>query len=854
MFFSLLAGLLMAFAFQLLLTNLGVALGLSALGWVISPTTDKTREVRLRKSDPFLSRSSNKNGHLVDQNLTDKNSVDTSSATSDTQSAHDSEDSGNGSVLPVSHLLGIGVTLTLAPVLFATAFLTTTFSGIAEFSTGLIFGLILWAAYLLILIWISSITVSGILDFVLGTATAGIRRLFSTVEQIFSLNESSSNRDEDELQQTIKSLSTTIQQTLSEQQQLPTLLAQQREALLDEICDRTNLTPPQAESVLENIQPQTAIETAGEAATETATETTEEPAAAFAENRQPPALDKMLPNWRDLLRAAVSRIDTSELDIETAWNTFQNFVDDSEAEPFSIVELDAENYLKESPVYALQAETVSEEFTERIYDPEADPTLVEAQIQALKESDFAHWLHQRGDLTADSVDELAEKLTAARSKVLEELAEKTTQPLATNSNTQREESTEAIENAENTEAIEKERELAKAAIAQLDSKLISYFRYTSLSKLSKQSVEEKLQSQLEELEIELETLRFDNLDLDFEAIAATIANRKGITKAKKKALLTALKDTWQRILPSPSSVSISHKISDYLQSIDWSEANLEGFKDEILQQVKTALVSSENLSQSISPDRLVATLNIPSAVKTDLLFLIKAESQPLLKRPRRWVERAAHTSKNWGSMLTHQIKTYLQQQDLAAKPDQIVEEASSLLKTAANSIPTEELPELGVDFWRQILAHRQDLTPDALDKLASRLSDTWDSATQTFPYLKAKLKEQSTEQWQDIQKTILTLSHFVGADMLSPMREAVPGLDNLLEPTRQKFVEAIETAQVGLQQRKAWAAQELQEKAEQVRHQVAIALWWLFISLFASGASSAAGGWLAVWISVRSIG
>ena len=828
----------MAFAFQLLLTNLGVALGLSALGWAIAPGTETTTVLRSR------------NSHQPSK------STDGDLKTSESDDALESSD--RSTVPPVSHLLGVGVTLTLAPILFITAFLTTTFSGINERLTGLIFGLILWAAYLLILMWISSITVSGILDFVLGTATAGIRRLFSAVEQIFSLNASPSERaSEDELKEEIARLSATLKQTLSEQQQLPDLLAQQRETLLGEICDRTNLTQPQAASVLDNLQPDIDIDeeppanksaetriTTGEISTEIPTDSEK-----TTRKNSSATVTQMLPNWRELLRSAVSRIDTSELDIETAWNTFQNFVDDDEAKPFNIIELDAENYLKEAPVYSLQSDTLSEDFSERIYDPEADPAVVKRQLQALTPSDFTAWLKQREDLSARAVEEITDRLGAVQTGVIEELEEKVSQ-----------QPTIELEGKieDDTEQLEEGNALTEEAIAELESKLISYFRYTTLSKLSAQSVEEKLQTQLEELELGQNAWGGDDLDLDFDAIAAVVASRKGITKAQKKTLITALKESWENSKPKPSSTPISRKVNDYLQSIDWSDANLEGFKDEVLQQVQASLVSSKDLSGSIDPDRLMATLSVPDSVKADLLTLLKTEGKPLLKRPRRWVERTAHSSKNWSTALTHQLKTYLQQQDLAAKPEQIKAEASALLKQAAQSIPAEKLPELSADFWQQIVEHRKDLSPDDMNALVNGLSDAWNSATQKLPHIneeiKEQLKTQGIEQWQDVQSAVQALTRFVDDDVLVPVREAIPDLDDMLEPAKQQFVEAIEAAQAGLQQRTALATQELQQKAEQVRHQVAIALWWLFISLFASGASSAAGGWLAVWVRLRSIG
>ena len=808
----------MAFAFQLLLTNLGVALGLSALGWAFSPGGSKSSVA--------------------------------ASLEAEVDSALEQEVDEEGGIPSVSHLLGAGVTLTLAPVLFATAFLATTFSGILQFLAGSIFGLILWAAYLLILIWISSITVSGILDFVLGTATDGIRRLFLGVAQVFQSEEAQSEAADD-LQQTIEVLSAEIKQALAGQQELPVLLAQQRETLLKEICDRTNLNTDQAESVLESISKPDGVECEGETSITTG-DISADVSISASDNevtnkyrQSGMALAQMLPNWRDLLRMAVSRVDTTDLDIETAWNTFQNFVGEDEAADFNIVALDAENYLREAPVYALEAETLTEEFAERIYDSEADPAAVAEQVAVLDESDFAQWLRSRGDLAEDAIEDLTDRLAAVRADVLEQVKEK------------EEKLSSQLErvNEPDLEVLSEEEQIAAdKAIALLEEKLSSYFRYTTLSKLSAQSVEEKLHDltgQVDGFSEQVERWQAAGAGLDLGAIAQTLSRRKGITDRQQRELMAALEMTWNGYRPLPESVSLSEKMTDYVQSIDWSEVDLDAFRDEVFQQVRAGVASTNGFAQSVDPGRLIATLDIPASVKSDLFELVKAEGAVLLNRPRRWARRISHTSQDWGAQLADRVGHYLASLDVSSRPEEMVREASRLVESVAKSIPVEEVPQLGADFWHRVLAYRTDLEEEEALSAASELTQVWQASVQALPRLKEQLKEQSVEQWQDVQAVAHSLSRFVNGEVLDPVLEAVPGLETFLEPTKQKFTSALDAAQDSFQRQRALVAQDLQRRAELVRRQVAIAAWWLFISLFASGAAAAGGGWLAVWVGVN---
>lgn len=837
----------MAFAFQLLLTNLGVALGLSALGWAISPSAGTTTVERNREGD-------------------DRDT---------TEAADESKESG---VPPVNHLLGAGVTLTLATVLFVTAFLATTFSGIFQLLPGVIFGLILWAAYLLIIIWVSSVTVSGILDFVLGTATEGIRRLFLGVSQLFSSDASKGTPKafEKDLLSQVEALSSEVKQALSDQKALPVLLTQQREALLKEICDRTSLDLDQAESVLDSLGPES--ELSGTEAAKATNITTGDISAEVSttegsgNKRSEPAamLAQMIPDWRDLLRMAVSQIDTSDLDIETAWNMFQRFVGEEEAVPFNIVALDAENYLREAPIYSLQAETLSEEFTERIYDLEANPSAVAQQVQVLDRADFEQWLRSRGDLAEETIEGLANKLSAVREEVLTQAEKGAKQLLAERELANREPAEQelAIEVLPDAAQVlsDEEKATADEVITAIEEKLTAYFRYTSLSKLSAQSVADKLRALGEEIEDfgqKIGRWIGSGVVLDFEAIAQTLSRRKGIQKKKQEELVDALKSTWNSYQLKPAAVSLSQKMTNYLQEIDWSEANLEELKGEILRQIEIGISMPGGFAESLDVGKLVTSLKVPESVKTDLFSLIQKEGRPLLKRPRRWVERAANKSQYWGTRLARQVGQYVANQGFSAEEissgaEKIVQETHQILQSAAQSIPAEQIPHLGAEFWQQVLDQLPDAdsaqAESATESAIDRLTTTWQSTTQALPEVKDRLKQQSVTRLQDIQTAARSLARFVGDDVLEPVLEAIPelgDLDNLLAPTRQKFVAAIDLAQDSFAQQTAAMAQDLQQQAEHVRRQVAIAAWWLFVSLFASGTAAAAGGWLAVWLRLQ---
>lgn len=128
-FFVLIAGVLLAFAFQLLLSNFFIALGISY---------------------------------------------------SDSENQDDDSDSLNDKITQIGTVVGLRALGTLSITLFIGCFLAVKLSLIHDAFLGAILGLVIWAAYLTLLIWVSSTTVSSVIGTVLSTATSGLQGIIGT--------------------------------------------------------------------------------------------------------------------------------------------------------------------------------------------------------------------------------------------------------------------------------------------------------------------------------------------------------------------------------------------------------------------------------------------------------------------------------------------------------------------------------------------------------------------------------------------------------------------------------------------------------------------------------------------------
>ncbi|NJP18408.1 MAG: hypothetical protein HC763_04990 [Hydrococcus sp. CRU_1_1] len=138
----LIVGLLTAFAFQLLLTNLGLAIAISM--WRIQ-----------------------------------------------TSSNNDSQDKENFS-FNIGVLAGMGILLTVNSVLFMASYLAVKFTQTSNLALGAVAGLIIWSAYFLLLIWISSIAADSLIGSVLSITIGGFRRIISTIDATLRSNQDES--------------------------------------------------------------------------------------------------------------------------------------------------------------------------------------------------------------------------------------------------------------------------------------------------------------------------------------------------------------------------------------------------------------------------------------------------------------------------------------------------------------------------------------------------------------------------------------------------------------------------------------------------------------------------------------
>ncbi|MDJ0635121.1 MAG: hypothetical protein QNJ34_18160 [Xenococcaceae cyanobacterium MO_188.B29] len=472
---AILVGLLTAFAVQFLLTNLGLALGISLLKY--RPQTSS------------------------------KQATDSSQSESSKISVN------------ISFFAGLGILLTLNSVLFIACFLAVRFSTASDTISGATLGLVIWSTYFLILLWVSYNSVGSLMSWVFGSVATKLGQLIEAISTSIQgkekpvseiLTEETAAQliqqeirtalAEFDLQQRIEDYLKTIPQPqldltaitqgfadLLENLDLDffaeTNLLQKidRQTFINLIDERTNLSTSESEKVVdrllsmwqqtidryrekdlneellhwlqsanpEELQFEQLIERLEQlvgkdfehTSADLALQSEQNEAITVEEESLPgvfPSLDRLRKiissstlDWKAIKNTLLNRVDLSEVDIEDIWYTLQSLyhkINSSEASPklpFNTIRNDVEDYLWHASRWYLNCEKGWQEFKQIIYDPQADLVQVRFQLEQIQPEDLVELLQQRDDLESEEIDEIAEHLAAVRQEIFDsiELAE-----------------------------------------------------------------------------------------------------------------------------------------------------------------------------------------------------------------------------------------------------------------------------------------------------------------------------------------------------------------------------------------------------------------------------------------------
>jgi hypothetical protein len=773
-FAALIAGVVLAFAFQLLFTNLGVAAGISLIG---------------RRSDSISS---------------------------------EYDDSGFGSTIKkVGTVVGVGTLISVTLALFIASILAVKLGLFVSPVSGAIVGLVIWATFFSLMMLFSSKAVGSLLGSVASTATSGMQAILGTATAAFgagaaskevvktaeaaaaavrkelglAIDPVSMRENVEEFLQSVKPAGIDVEriardfEQLLREENLQEIVDSEgvrnldRQTFVDLISDRSDLSKKDVERIATQLESvwqkntgnyKSSQNPVNDLANYLKTATREQLAGTELGGKLDSLVKEMGTNKRSqginpltqvatlglnsLVGIVMGRTDLSDLDVDKITNRLEklgeHFGEQTnkvastigfQETPTTTIKKDLKNYLLDAYPWQLQAENLDREFRDLIYDPAADPQAIANDLQQIRRADFVEILQQKGILTQDKIRGIANLLETIRLEVL------------------------------NT---------ADAAIArdknlELMAEVEAYLTFTPKEELTPEKIQINFKPILEDFDTSYEQLNTRLIILDRLTFERMLALRGDLSEFENAAIAGELINTRDLVLENAQQNFARAKtvaerqwlqIQSYLKDTGKGELNPEGIKQELKLLFQDPQAGSSALKARLGQfdrDTLVQLLaqrqDLSEAQIEDAIDTIESYWMQITHLPQKLAGQAQAQYER----VTFAIADYLHRTGKPElSPEGIQRDLNLLLqdpKLGSRAI-RQRLAAMDRDTLVQLLAQRRDLNETEVN----RIIDDVQFNLRTLAKAPRRLAIRTQEKVQNFQTAIADYLRSTDKAELSP--------------------------------------------------------------------------------------
>ncbi|PIG94767.1 hypothetical protein [Gloeocapsopsis sp. IPPAS B-1203] len=783
-FVALISGVILAFAIQLVLTNLSVAAGISYLG------------------------------HSSDSN---------------SDSSSSGSDSVGGTIRKIGTAVGIWTLVTVSVALFIACLLAVKLSLLTlDVGLGAILGLVIWGAYFLLLFWFSSTTVGSLIGSVVNTATSGFQAIVGTATaalgakavntQVVATAEAAAAAVRREIGSAIDPL--TIRENIEDyldtlrppeldisniRKEFENLLNDpqlreiagtedlrniDRQKFVELVSTRTDLSRrdinrivDQLESVWRQVVSQQApqkdrlgelvdyLKSAqpGQAKTDELSAKVDQLIAEVRSGKGTqgstaggvgPIQSTIQQGMTTLMGLVMGRADLSDLDVEKILSSLSQARDKatdqadkvadqvgikSAAVPYNTIRADVENYLLNTYSWQINREKVNQEFRDVLYDPAADPGTVRRQIEQISRQDFADLLQQRGVFTQAKIQEIADQLESIRQEVL------------------------TIVRAE------EERE----AVQDLQRRVESYLLVTSKADLTPEKMAQDFKPLLEDEETDHETLTLRLARLESGSLRPILLQRSDITPEEAETILNGVEEVRQQVLFESQNVADQAKqqaetlwinLESYLRNTGKDELNPEGIKrdlQKLLEDPQAGAAAVQARLSRFDRDTLFQLLNQRDDLSEEQIDQILHQVEGTWYDITHVPQIIAGKAKEQYDSVTQTIAEYLRNTGKdELNPEGIQRDFARLFEDpqAGAVALRRRLAQVDRDTLVKLLSQRQDLSEEQVNQIINQIQVSIRDIIRSPRRLAARTQARV----QNFQQNLEDYLRSTGKDELNP--------------------------------------------------------------------------------------
>ncbi len=781
---ALLAGVVMAFAFQLLLTNFTVAVGV-----------------------PIL--------------ISDDDDDD-----------DDEPDTIGGKVRKTEAKIGLWALITATIALFSACYLAVKLSLVSSAPLGIILGIVIWATYFSLIVWLGSSAVGSLIGSLVNTATSGLQGLIGTAtgaiganvarKQAISTAEDITAAVRAELTSglTPEKLNQTLATSLSFLQlpslNIPEIRAQfekllgdvdleaigdmpggiasqrdllkniNRETLIDFIGSRSNLSKQDLDRVgdeLEDVWQQVLNRqnptekiinliketNPEELNTEQLNERIQQLATAgtSGNGRQGVVRQAIQTGVGKALPAVMERVNLSDVDLDKISRQLQqlqgkaqqvdvqqiidqledlrNKASEQLTSPSNTIQSDIEDYILNSLPWQFSHRNLLNEFKEVIYDPNANPGSVSKQLSQLNKEYFVYLLKRRGDFSPSRIGNIAKDMEQIRTEVLE-----------------------TVQNADSEEQSQ-----------DLHSRIENYLRSTGKEELNPEAIEREFSSLLEDPEAGLEDLQNRFSQFDRDTLVRLLNQRDDINEEEANNIVGQLEHTRENVLnrarelqeqAQTKAQEVRQRVEEYLRNTQKEELNPDAIEQELRTLLEDPQAGFKALQTRVSQfdrDTLVQLLSQREDLSEEQINQIieRAESvrDSILQAPQQVSEQAKQRYQE----TIDSISEYLRNTNLEElNPAGIQQDLRKLLDNPQEGAKAwrDRLSQVDRETLVKLLSQREDLSAEQVNQIIDQVEE----AIQSIVRAPQRLVQRATKPVLDFEANLENYLRNTDKEELNP--------------------------------------------------------------------------------------
>jgi len=777
-FIALVAGVLMAFAFQFLLTNFTVAAGISA----------------------------------------GENPADA-----------DSDDSWGHAVREVESKVGLWALLTVNIALFIACFLAVKLTLINSVMLGAITGVVIWSAYFLLLLWVSSTAISSLVGSVANTAGSslqGVMGIATTALAGRAVNAQVVNTVEASVAAVRRELSSavdptrvrdTVQDYLADLQ-LPKLDLKQIRNDFENLLTSSELRSLADSDVLQNVNRQTFVDLISsrtDLSKQDVNRIADQLEAAWHQVLGPQQQTDIQSQLLNFLQSAspqeltssqlgdklgqlvgvgsgkseggngsnggngsslmeqglqlgvsalvgrvLSRTDLSDVDVQRITSQLQQFTDKATqqakslsskvadrlpGQSFYTIGADVENYLLNSKPWHLNRETIKQEFKDVIYDLEAAPKAVRQQLERLNRDTFVKVLESRDNFTSEQIADIADQLEEIRKEVLE-----------------------TVQGAESEEQSQDFR-----------SRIENYLRSTGKEELNPEGIERDFKALLDDPEAGIDALRDRFSQFDRDTLMQLLSQREDFSQEEAEQLIGQLEGTRDRVLSQAQELEgtrdrvlsqaqelqdqakskadeLRGRVEEYLRNTNKEELNPDAIKQELQTLLDDPQAGFKALRERLSQfdrDTLVQLLNQREDLSEEQINQVIDQFLDVRDTILHAPQQLADNAKEQYEQITNKIAEYLRNTNLdELDPEGIKQDLAKVLddpKQGALAL-RERLSHVDRETLVKLFSQREDLSEEQVNQTIDQVQDAIRSITKAPRRLASRAKHTVRDFQSDL--------------------------------------------------------------------------------------------------------